>query len=75
MDLTSLKMLQGVIAACVIIPLLVGVILAGTVNGHSYLLLGQEHCYASFVSARFGYIDDYWVLWIVKFSTWLGLNT
>lgn len=68
-------MLQGVVAICVIIPSLVGMILAGTVNGHSYLLLGQNSCYASFVSARFGYLDDYWVNWIIKLSTWFGLNS
>jgi hypothetical protein len=73
-DLSAVKMLQGVIAGCIIIPSFVGMILAATVNGHSFLLLGQQHCYASFVSARFGYLDDYWVNWIIKLSTWFGLN-
>lgn len=72
---SSTQIIQTVVAASIIIPEFVGLIIAGVLNGHSYLILGQEHCYASFVSARFGYLNDYWADWLVKVSTWLGLNT
>ena len=70
-----LKGLQAFVALCVISPALAGVIMAAILNSHAFLILGQEQCYASFVSGRFSYLDEEWVEWSVKAATWLGLNT
>jgi len=71
----SITILQTVVAICVIAPALVGVIMSAVINGHSYLILGQHECYASFVSGRYGYIDQYFTEWKIKLATWIGLLT
>lgn len=71
----TIERINSFIAGCVVMPAVAGVIVAGVLNGHSYLVLGQKQCYASFVSARFGYIDLYLVEWKIKLATWIGLNT
>jgi len=67
--------LQQFIAICIILPSTVGVIIAGVLNGHNYLILGQHGCYASFVSGRYGYVDLYLVEWKIKLAAWIGLTT
>ena len=43
----------------VLVPTTIATIVAGVVNAHTYLVLGQQNCYASFVSSRLGYLDAY----------------
>ena len=43
----------------VLVPTAIATIVAGVVNAHTYLVLGQQNCYASFVSSRLGYLDAY----------------
>jgi hypothetical protein len=75
LDMDAREM-DAVIAGCIILPSAIGIIVAAVLNGHSYLVLGQSPgCYASYVSARFGYIDLYFVEWPIKLATWIGLNT
>lgn len=71
----TIMILQVFISICVLAPVCVGVIMSGVLNGHRFLILGQQGCYASFVSGRFGYLDLYWVAWTVKIETWIGVNT
>jgi hypothetical protein len=55
-------------------PTVAAVILAAVLNKYDYLLLEQQHCYASYVSSRWGYINIYILEWTTKVTTWLGVN-
>jgi hypothetical protein len=65
---------QAAVACAILLPSVVGAIVAGVVNGHSYLLLNRNGCFASYVSGRFGYIDVDLIEWKIKLATWLGVN-
>ena len=67
--------LNTIVMMFVLFPFLAGVGLAAALNWHSYLLLGQKGCYASYVSGRWGYVDLELINFRVKLATWLGLNT
>jgi hypothetical protein len=56
------------------LPTIIALIVAGSTNNHSYLILGQKHCYASFVSSRSGYMNAYIVEASVKLGVFFGLN-
>ena len=69
------KWLKWIVAVFIILPVGIGVIIAAAVNSHSFLLLGQKGCYASFVSGRFGYFDLVYRSWETRLLTWAGLNS
>lgn len=50
---------EGIVSLFVLVPTAIATIVAGVVNAHTYLVLGQQNCYASFVSSRLGYLDAY----------------
>lgn len=58
----------------IVIPTLVGVILAAVLNRADVLLLSSGECYTGVVSGKFGYftIDSY--DWTERLRKWLGLN-
>jgi hypothetical protein len=56
------------------VPTIIALIVAGATNNYSYLILGQKHCYASFVSSRSGYLNKYIVEVSVKLGVFFGLN-
>ena len=66
------------VLSCMIVLLsVVGTIMSAIINRNSYLLLGQHHCYASYVSSRFGYVDLYeseFMDTTIKVMTWLGIH-
>lgn len=62
------------ICAVVLGPLVAGAIMAGILNSHSYLILGQKGCYASFVSSRSAYLNVYVIDWTTKIGAWIGVN-
>ena len=66
--------IHATVGICIFTPAIVGAILAGVVNGHSYLILNRNGCFASYVSGRFGYIDIEFIEWKIKVATWLGVN-
>ena len=63
------------LSAFILLPVLVGIIVAAVVNGHQYLILNpRRYCFASYVSGRLGYLDLDWVTWKIKLATLLGLS-
>jgi hypothetical protein len=70
-----ISILQIIVAISIGGPDLAGVLMAAITNGHSHLILGQKQCYASFISSRFGYINEDYVSWRTKVATWIGLTT
>lgn len=68
-------LIQALVSVMIILPAAVGIIVASALNGHSYLVLGQHGCYASYVSSRFAYLDLYLVEWKIKLGVWIGLIT
>jgi len=62
------------IKGLILLPTVVGVIMSAILNSHSYLILGQQHCYASFVSSSSGYLNVDIVSASTKLATFLGLN-
>ena len=69
------EMIQSIVGACIVIPAMVGTILAGAVNNGDYLILAQNGCYASYVSSRTGYIGMEFVEWKTKLGVLIGLIT
>jgi hypothetical protein len=65
---------QAAVAFGILLPSVVGAIVAGVVNGDSYLFLNRNGCFASYVSGRFGYLDVDLIEWKIKLATWLGVN-
>lgn len=69
------KRIHAALALSLIVPCLVGIIIAGVVNGHQFLVLNpRRYCFASYVSGRLGYIDLYWVSWKIKIANLIGMN-
>ena len=66
--------LMYTIKGLILLPTFVGVIMSAILNSHSYLILGQQHCYASFVSSRSGYLNVDIVSVSTKLATFLRLN-
>jgi hypothetical protein len=55
----------------------IGTVMSAIINRYNFLLLGQQHCYASYVSSRFGYVDLYesdLIDTATKVMTWLGVH-
>lgn len=72
--LRASQVLLPIVWLFVVLPVFAGFLMSSILNGHSYLVLGQKGCYASFVSSRWGYLDLYLVEWEVKLATLIGLN-
>jgi hypothetical protein len=68
------QFVQAAVACGILLPSVVGAIVAGVVNGDSYLFLNRNGCFASYVSGRFGYLDVDLIEWKIKLATWLGVN-
>jgi hypothetical protein len=69
------EFLTKFVLAFVVFPVVAGLIMASVLNGHSYLILGQRGCYASYISGRWGYLDLRLINFRIKLATWLGLTT
>jgi hypothetical protein len=74
-DWEPAKHAHAYVAGLVLAPAIAGIVIAANNNRYDYLILGQDGCYASYVSGRWGYIDQDLVSWKVKVETWLGVNT
>jgi hypothetical protein len=74
-ELHASEFLVPVVMAFVVLPFIAGFLMAIVLNSHKYLLLGQEGCYASYVSSCWGYLDLQLLNFRIKLATWLGLNT
>jgi hypothetical protein len=70
-----IEIMQGVVGFSIIAPALVAVIMSAVLNGHEYLVLGQQGCYGSYVSSRFSYLDQDYVDFKIKAAAWLGVLT
>ena len=66
--------LHAFVGVWILLPAVAGAIVAGVVNGHSYLILNRNGCFASYVSGRLGYVDVDLIEWKIKLATWLGVN-
>jgi hypothetical protein len=58
-----------------LIPLLIAVGVSAALNWNSYLILGQDGCYGSYVSGRWGYLNLELLDFRIRVDTLLGLNT
>jgi hypothetical protein len=65
------------LSVCLCFLSIVGTVMVAILNRHSYLLIGQRSCYASYVGSRFGYVDLYGsevVETAIKAMTWVGVH-
>jgi len=63
-----------VLSGSVVVPALVGVILAAVLNKGDIVLLTFGDCYGSVVSGRLGYFAVDYFDWTQKLAAWLGVN-
>jgi len=74
-DAVIIKLGKWALMMLFFIPLWIGLVIGAADHSFPYLLLNQGNCFASFVSGWVGYADLPDVSWIVKVSTWIGLNS
>jgi hypothetical protein len=69
------EVMHVVVMTFVLAPLLAAVGISAALNWNSYLILGQEGCYGSYVSGRWGYLDLEFLDIKIRVDTLLGINT
>ncbi len=62
------------LSGSVVVPALVGVILAAVLNRWDIILLSLGDCYGSVVSGRLGYFTVDYFDWTQRLAAWLGVN-
>jgi len=68
------KAMVASIGIMALIPTAFAALIVGVINRTDYLILGQRHCYASFVSSRFGYFMIDYIDWSARAAAWLGVH-